>query len=84
MEKGCEKPVRQPGGIVPTQFGHFPSPGAVTALKEKVRIDIFQNLSVVDPDPIVSELFCQVWSRSGIIVPNPDLTFFTRTSLKFC
>jgi hypothetical protein len=37
--KLCEKLVRQPGGIVPTQFGHFPSPGAVTALKEKVRID---------------------------------------------
>ncbi len=42
---------------MPTQFGHFPSPGAVTAIKEKVRIDNSKNLtsnSVVDPDPVVS------------------------------
>jgi hypothetical protein len=67
--KKNEKLVRQPGGIVPTQFGHFPSPGAVTAIKEKVRIDHSKNLtshSVVDPDPVV---FGTSFAMSG---PDPE------------
>ncbi len=54
---------------MPTQFGHFPSPGAVTALKEKVRIDNYKNLtsySVVDLDPVVSGTF---FAMSG---PDPE------------
>jgi hypothetical protein len=40
--------------------------------------------SVVDPDTVGSgPFFAQVGSGSGIIVPDPDVTFLTRISVLF-
>ena len=55
MLKMCE-PLRQPGGVVTTHFGQFPTPSAVSALKEKVGKGPSSSVSDPyssnpDPDP---------------------------------
>ena len=53
MMKMCE-PLRQPGGVVTTHFGQFPTPSAVSALKEKVGKVPSSSVSdpyLSNPDP---------------------------------